>query len=204
MTGAVRIFRSALPAALAMLVAAGCNGSATATTGGIGPPIAPSPDAGLAERWYYDWEEEGDLLVDGQVRDMLFSLSTRGRDWREPEGPDGFPVRVFLLDVLGRPVRGGGSLRAFLVQWPHDPAAKKGLYAWSIEPEQAQRCFRQDKVPGYLMRLDWGEAPPGRDGEFMLVIRWISSDGKHRVTRNLVFQDRIRHETTTTTRPQRP
>ena len=182
--------------------AAGCNPDAGA--GGLAPPVRPSADAELARRWYYQWEMQEDILAGGEVRDMYFVLGTRGRDWREASGPDGYPVRVFLLDELGRSIRAEGSLQGLLVRAPHDARANEALHALSIDPEGTRRRFRLDRIPGYLLRLDWGAGPPGR-GEFMLVIRWISADGGRRVTRNLVFPDRIEHhEEITTTRAAQP
>jgi len=187
---------------LSLLVwTSGCGGGA-APAAIPAPPVTAPVDADLASRWYYAWEREGDLLPpDGRVRDMFFILDVRGREWREPTGPDGYAVRVCLLDAEGRPIRADGALKAFLVYAPFDVDDKKALLAWSIDRQRAGRHFRQDQMPGYLLRLDWdgGSPPPG--GEFMLVIRWLGDDGKYRLTRNIVFKDRIDDAISTTTRP---
>ncbi len=184
--------------------AAGCNGAGGASR--LGPAVAPSSDPTLARRWYYGWAEQEDVLTDCPVRRISVALTSRGRDWRPPEGPDGYAVRVFLLDHLDRYIRADGTLQAFVVQAPFDPYAKKALYAWSVSADEAAGYFRKDKVAGYLLRLDWGDDPAAPRGTFMLVVRWVSKDGKCRIMAEpLVFEDRIEHEiTTTTSRPSQP
>lgn len=190
---------------LGMGCAAGCSGPGAAPAVNLAPPVTPRADADLARRWYYEWEGQPDAVAGGVVRDISIVLTSRGRDWRQPEGPDGYPVRVFLLNGLDQYVRADGAIQAFLVYAPLDPHRNKALCAWSIDAEEARRHFRQDKVAGYLLRLDWGASPPARTGTFMLVIRWISKDGQQRLTRNIVFNDRIEHViTTTTSRPSAP
>lgn len=201
-------FRRILPLALGLLLPAcgvGCSGAQGRANADLAPPIAPSPDPDLARRWYHGWENEGDLIAGSAVRDMSFTLTSRGRDWRPPGGPDGHPVRVFLLNSLDQYVREDGSFQAFLVHSPFDPYRKRALYAWSVSAEAAKDYFRQDRVAGYLLRLDWGQDLPPGSGTFMLVIRWSGKDGNHRITRNIVFPDRIEHAiTTTTSRPKEP
>ena len=200
-------YRATLPAAALLLAAwmPGCNGTSISPGADVAPPITPGPDANLPEQWYRGWETEQDVLAGSEVDDMFFILGTRGRDWREPDGPDGYPVRVCLLNGLGQPIRADGGLQAFLVHAPADPHSNKALYAWSVPPDLARRRFRKDKIPGYLLQLDWGANPPQAGGDFMLVIRWTSTDQRHRVTRNIVFKDRIRHAIEpTTTRPRAP
>ena len=198
-------FRGILPGVLGLLLATcgvGCNAAQRGASADLAPPIATSPDTALAGRWYLAWEEQSDVLGGGEVRDMFFVLGSRGRNWREPDGPDGYPVRVSLLDGLARPIRAEGTLLAFLVHAPLDAYRKKALHAWSISPQQTEKCFREDRIPGYLLRLDWGENPPSESGIFMLVIRWSSKDGTRRITRNLVFNDGMEHAITTTSRPK--
>ena len=113
--------RGTLAVGLAVLLATcalGCDGAQGRTGTNLAPPIAPSRNEALADRWYHAWEKQEDVVADSEVRDMFFVLGTRGRDWRKPEGPDGYPVRVFLLDGLGRPIRAEGALHAFLVSSP--------------------------------------------------------------------------------------
>ena len=207
MTTPADTFRTTLAAAALLLATwvSGCNGTGRSPSADVAPPIMPGLDANLPEQWYHGWETEKDALAGSEVDDMFFILGTRGRDWREPEGPDGYPVRVCLLNGLGQPIQVDGAIQAFLVHAPADPRANKALYAWSIRPGLTRRRFRKDKIAGYLLQLDWGPNPPQAGGDFMLVIRWTSSDRRHRVTRNIVFKDRIRHVIeTTTTRPQAP
>ena len=200
--------RGTLAVGLAVLLATcalGCDGAQGRTGTNLAPPIAPSRNEALADRWYHAWEKQEDVVADSEVRDMFFVLGTRGRDWRKPEGPDGYPVRVFLLDGLGRPIRAEGALHAFLVSSPLDVREKRPICAWSVSAEQTGKFFQEERIPGYLLRFDWGAGPPQATAEFMLVIRWVSSDGKCRVTRNIVFNDRIEHViTTTTSRPKAP
>lgn len=207
MTGPVATFRAVLPTALGLVLAGcvcGCERAMVNAPAALAPPITPSPNAELADRWYHNWETQDDVLAGSDVDDMFFILGLRGRDWRQPEGPDGYPVRVCLLNRVGQYVHAEGALYAFLVQAPADPYAHRALCAWSVLPEEAERHFRQDKTPGYLLRLDWGPTPPQADGGLMLVIRWVSRDGKYRVTRHLAFMDGTSHVIQTTTRPQAP
>jgi hypothetical protein len=119
---------------------------------------------------------------------MLFILGTRGRDWRQPAGPDGYVLRAILLDENDKPVRADGMFRAFVVAGPNARDAR-AVKAWRIGPEQAARRFSEDQWPGYLLELDWLDGLPTRHGVFMLVVRWRGPDETARFTRNVIFED---------------
>ena len=206
MTAAPATLRLLLAGVLAALAAsAGCNGSAMLVADRLAEPIAPAGDPALAHRWYYAWERQKDQLSGCDVTDMLIILGTRGRDWRAPGGPDGYPVRVCLLDRTDRPIRRDGTFNGFLVAAPTHPDAHRALWAWSVPTRAAGRHYRKDRIPGYLLRLDWGDTGPDTGGDFMLVIRWISRDAKWRLTRHIVFKDLVKHaRPTLTTRPASP
>lgn len=163
------------------------------------PPIKPLADETMPLAWYYDWVDQEDRKGP-EVDDMLFILSARGRSWREPAGPDGYAIRAILLDSNGQPTKVSGKIRVFVVQ---DPDRKDALplFAWQLDCPETERRFVKDGWPGYLLQLDWEKGPSKASGTYMLVVRWVSADGKLRFTRNVVFEDVIGHEVTTTTRP---
>ncbi len=161
--------------------------------------IKASDNRELAKRWYYQWVNEPDKRGT-DVSDMLFVMGYRHRDWRPPAGPDGYALRAILLSKDDAGVAAPGRFQAFVVHRPRS-SASEAIYCWDIDESESQRSFTDDKWPGYLLQLDWGGGLAGRSGTFMLVIRWTSSDGKVRFTRNLEFEDKISNEVSTTTRP---
>jgi len=192
----VRRIRPALLIALAAV--GGC-------AGGLGAPKTPPPappvlpiQAEMADRWYRQWAYEEDI-PGREVRGMSFSMSMSGRDWREPEGPDGYAIRVYLYDALSRTVKADGMLQVILVAAP-GPGARP-LFAWSIDAGRMPEHFRPSKPPGYLLQLDWGAAAPPPAGSALLAVKWTSLDGSSCFIQNIIFKDRIRHAITTTTRP---
>ncbi|MFW6061277.1 MAG: hypothetical protein ACOC93_00560 [Planctomycetota bacterium] len=156
-----------------------------------GPDGAMLESQAIAQRWYYGWVEQQDVTTECPVQDMLLVLSTRNREWRVPEGPDGYVLRAVLLDEQGSPTQAEGAFQAFAVWHPGRPD-HEALYAWSIPPELAEQRYSGGMLPGYVLELDWGvkHAPPP-PGEAMVVVRWQSGDGTCRLTRNVVFEDRI-------------
>ncbi len=185
---------------------AGCGGAADGLTPEQAPlPIRPVSDPQVAPDWYYGWVTQEDRTPDGAPREMLLISTTRGRDWRPPDGPDGYALRAVLLDRSGRAVRAPGSFRVFLVREP-DRATSEALLAWEIPPDEAARRFHEGILDGYVLQLDCGWGPPGvppaqpaagplpRPGAYMLVVRWTAADGSGQVTRTVAFQDRIESE----------
>jgi len=183
--------------ALAASVVGGCAGRRL-TAPPFAPPVMPLPQQTVARQWYRQWENEADIIEGQPVRDMLLILGTRGREWRMPEGPDGYVLRVVLLDEKGRPIRRDGSFQAFMVHRPAGPEPR-AMFAWTVDSEQAARRFQEGNVPGYLLQLDWGAADsPMPEGLVMLVVRWIGPGGVNILTRNVVFEDRIQDGIETT------
>jgi len=189
-----------LVAALALVAPSvgGCAGNPL-TQPPFAPPVMPRPQQTIARQWYHQWEKEADVIEQQAVQDMLLILGTRGREWRIPEGPDGYVLRVVLLDEKGRPIRQDGALQAFMVHHPAGPEPK-AMFAWSLDSDQAARRYDEGTVPGYLLQLDWGVPDaPMPAGLVMLVVRWIGPRGDNILTRNVVFEDRIRDGIQTTT-----
>jgi len=180
--------------AMLMTALAGCAEpeAAPSAVTGLAPALEPSPSADLADEWYHGWVDQEDIASGTPVRDMILIMSMSGRDWRWPEGADGYVLRAVLLDSTDKPIDAGGELSAFLVQEPSRPEAK-ALYAWSLNRQETRARFRRGVVSGYLLQLDWGDRPPARGGTFMLVVRWTADDGAGRITRNIIFEDRL-HE----------
>jgi len=154
----------------------------------LAPPVEPAEAPGLAKLWYYGWVNEHDEIEDGDVRAMILVGPTSGRDWRHPAGPDGWAVRIVLLDHRGKPVRAPGTIEVFAVRDPERPTSE-ALYAWRLDEAETARRYRMGWAPGYVLELDWGRRRPTRGGTFMLVVRWTRADGRNRLTRNCVFED---------------
>ncbi len=191
-----RIIQAVLAAFL--IAVAGC--ATVEPRGPFPPPVQPISDPLVARQWYYGWEKQENLLSTDQPVDIQLFLTMRGRDWRSPDGPDGYAIRVCLLDETDQYVRAKGRLKAFVV---HEPAraTSRALHAWQVPADEAERRIRGAPV-GYILQLDWGDATPPRRGTCMLVVRWESQDGSCRLTKNYVFEDLIPNASVeTTTRP---
>ena len=186
------------------LIAGGCsNGDVSAPQKLSFPaPVWPIEDPEVATHWYFRWVDEPDRAADGKVRGIQVFMTMQGRDWRGSEEPDGYALRVSLFGGLERYVLAKGSIKAFVVQEPGSPASR-ALHAWEIPAEDAERRI-WGFPDGYILQLDWGGRPPPGAGVYMLVVRWESADGEHRVTGNYVFKDFLTGETLQTrTRPLR-
>ncbi|MBS3734625.1 MAG: hypothetical protein KGY99_06835 [Phycisphaerae bacterium] len=207
--------RTHAPAAGALLtllaaLATGCEGNRLVAKP-LAPPIASdvrdapaASDASptldpversrqLAERRYYQWVDEHDRLDGADIGEMLLLLGGGAREWREPRGPDGYVLRALLLDGEGKPTRRDGRFEVFAVHRPSGPEPLP-LRAWTISAEQADKRYRKGITPGYLLELDWGYKPAPA-GLVMIVVRWTSANGAVRITRNVVFEDRMSHGT---------
>ena len=179
---------------LAPLIAVGlvgCAGRPLIDTP-LSPPLSPAPSPGAqAAQWYFAWEAQGDLIEPSGPQGMLLICSGEGREWRSPSGPDGYVVRVVLLDAKGRPVRSDGEFQAFLVHEPAGPDPDP-LLAWSVPKSEATQRYHEGITAGYLLELDWGTDIRPPRGQKMLVIRWLGSE-QQRITRNVAFEDRMEY-----------
>ena len=99
-----------------------------------------------------------------------------------PEGAGG----VCSPHATSESIQIDGTIQVVLVARPDQPGAR-ALAAWEIDPEQARARWRRILLPGYALQLD--RRLPARGGEYMLIVRWTSADGKARITRNTVFED---------------
>jgi len=175
----------------------GCAGRPLADAP-LSPPLDPAPSsAGLAAEWYFAWEAQEDILAASGPQSMLLIASGEGREWRSPPGPDGYVVRVVLLDDEGRPTRADGEFQAFVVRQPAGPEPEP-LLAWSVTEDQAAERYRQGITAGYLLELDWGPMVRPVPGHKMLVVRWLGPK-QQRITRNVAFDDRMEYGIQTTT-----
>ena len=188
-----------------MLIA--CAGIGAGGCAGPGkPPTPPQPippvfDPARAEQWYRGWERQRDV-PSNDVRDMVFFMGSRDRDWRNPVGPDGYAIRVILIGPEGDPQEVEGSFRVFLVKNPAEPGAR-ATHAWLVPPEDIPRRFRAEGLwSGYVLQLDWGDGPAEPEQNYMLVVRWVSENEMHWITRNVQFPEEIvTHEVSVTSRP---
>lgn len=179
------------------MVGCGPNGAGL-DTAGIQPVMAQD-DRQLAQDWYETWA--GQVDAPGQdVRDLVFFLGVRGRDWRSPRGPDGYIMRVVLAGPGDKPVAAEGSLKLVLVESPGQQTAR-AVCSWLIEADEAKRRFRPDRLSGYVLRLDWCDGPSQQGGTFMLIVRWTSQDRTSWFTRNIVFEEQAIREMAPTTKP---
>jgi len=181
---------------------AGCSASLpqTSSQDNLIAPILPAGEKDsdknkIATKWYIDWADEGDIS-DKDIKDFLFIASPKGRDWRAPAGPDGYLLRVILLDRDEKPCRKDGRIQAFLIR-NHGSRDAEPICAWDISPTMLSDYYDESAWPGYVLPLDWGKGPKKTDGCYLLVIRWISPDGKARLTRNTIFEEAVAVETNT-------
>jgi len=182
---------AALALAAALVAAPGCDPSGpNVRMRPFPPPAEPLAQPELAEQWYYGWVTDRDVLDPAGVRDMIVIGTTAGRDWRPPDGPDGYALRAVLLDAAGEATRAPGSFKAFLVQEPAR-STSRAIRAWWIRPDEAAERYAPGIMPGYVLQLDWGPEPPPPHGTYMLVVRWEARDANYRFTRNMVFAERM-------------
>lgn len=161
-------------------------------------PVMSLNNPEIAKNWFFKWANQQDI-ADKTVKDMVFLSSTKGRNWRQPDGPDGCLLRMILLDADGKPVFEPGTIRAFLVKNPHRNDASV-VAGWQLDIKQCETYFDDTQFSGFVLPLDWGDGP-GRGGLMMIVIRWENADGNARFTRNSVFEDTIVSQTSTYSRP---
>lgn len=166
-------------------------------------PILPTGDEKdlkkIAAKLYIDWADEGDIS-DKDVKDFLFIASPKGRDWRAPVGPDGYLLRIILLDRDEKPIRKDGRIQAFLVR-NHGDKNAEAVCAWDIPQEAMDDYYDDSDWPGYVLPLDWGKGQETPEGCYLLVIRWTGPDGKARLTRNTIFEEAVAVETNTYRKP---
>ena len=164
-------------------------------------PVRPARDPRQAARWYHQWEHQPDLISE-DIRRMELILSVLGRRRRARGERVVYSARAILVDEQGTPAKEvQGCLQAFLVEYPDDPDRYKAVKAWELDVAETHRRFVRVPMSGYALQLDWGDGPPPRPVQHMLVIRWVSKDGRSRFTRNVRFDEGITYEISTTTRP---
>ena len=185
---------------LCLLIACGCSTAVPKVTAkDTISPVMPVAEKDFNKNWYIDWADEGDIS-DKDVKDFLFIASPKGRDWRAPAGPDGYLLRVILLDRDEKPIRKDGSIQAFLVR-NHGEKNAYVMCAWDISQATAATYYDESAWPGYVLPLDWGKGPEKPEGCYLLVIRWTGPDGKSRLTRNTIFEEAVAIETNTFRKP---
>lgn len=181
-----------------IFILGGCSTPTADAPSNIISPVSPLSDQKIPRNWYLQWAQQRDI-ADKIVKDVVFLSSSKGRDWRDPSGPDGCLIRVILLDADGNPVYVPGRIRAFLIKDP-DRNDASVISGWQIGPNEAQHYYDDNDFSGYVLPLDWGQGPES-SGLLMLVVRWESPDGRARLTRNSIFEENIVAETSTYSRP---
>jgi len=148
-------------------------------------------------------EESEQPLGNGPVREVLLTYINAGRDFRDPQGPDGYVLRIIPLDNKYRPVPVPAEINIAL--YPATVAKNNSTYDppmrfWRISaPDLARHWTPSALLDGYLLRLDWGEISPG-PGNYILLVSFSYKHKKNVTTicRIMTFQDQLTIEQFTT------
>ena len=183
-----RLKQLLLPIASVIIVAvlsAGCaapvanNNIAACDKPGV--PVEPQV---TPAKWTYDdfCKQDCQIPAAGDaVAEIALSYLSRGRDFREPEGPDGYVLRMVLMDEGYNSVAVEGDLIVALfaeLAEEENQAALRPLRYWQLPGRFFSRYWLKGKLlNSYLLRLDWGpdEMPKGN---YILAVRLRYKQGQ--------------------------
>jgi len=122
----------------------------------------------------------------GAPVDMVLLYVGTGREFDEQPGPDGFVIRVVLLDGAYRAIR---TPRARLTVGLYTPGGSQPVRLWQVEPQNLSRYWLPTRLlDGYLLRLSWADEPVA-PGHYLFRVVWEGLSGG-RLCREVFFQDR--------------
>jgi len=196
--------------AAAGLVAAAWSGCQSAPPASIVPaePLAPWSEAdvegaSLSQRPCLD--ERGRRRGGDWPAEVLLSYVSTGREFRSPEGPDGYVLRIIPLDDRERARRISAEALVVLRREGTASAAPPAppLRAWRIAAGRLEHYWMQSRLlPSYVLRLDWGDPPPER-GNYRLgvYLTFRGQGGPEVICREIPFQEASSREAAATDRP---
>jgi hypothetical protein len=130
------------------------------------------------------------------VTEMILTYVTEGNDFREPAEPNGYLLRVIPLNKNYRPAPVTAQIHIGLFRnpLPQDPQERpRPIRYWFLNAEQLTQYWRKDAVlDGYLLPLDWGDAPPAQGSYLFLAVINDPAKPEQAVCQQISFQDTIK------------
>jgi hypothetical protein len=128
------------------------------------------------------------------VAELLLIYVSSRRDFRAPEGPDGYLFRLVPLDKSYHPIPVKAEVTIALYrdqEWVKSHPGSDPLRIWQIPTQQIENhwVISQD-LAGYFFRLDWGLQGPG-PGNYRVLVRFDYFYNEKNITicRAMTFQD---------------
>ena len=179
---------------LAAVLISGCQSSkAPDQPLRLAEPIAPQAET-ILEPWNDCFEKPQPSGQKRLVTEMLLSYLNRGRDFRGPQGPDGYLLRVILLDRNSRPVRIPADVTVALFAetgQKNYPARDRPVRLWQIRASNLDEYWTPSNLlDSYLFRLDWGPVGPGPGNyRFLVRLSYKQQNIRETLCSEITFQD---------------
>ena len=182
-----RLVRPVLIWNLILMALAGCTATVLPSVqlAAPAPPIAPAD-------WTSDDAQEFSQACFGApqplnqndpIAEVLFNYNNGPRDFRPPEGPDGYILQIIPLDNDFKSTPLTGRLTFILFAGSAlkpDGSIGQPVNIWRIaQPDLAQYWMPTHLLKSYLFQLDWGEVIP-EPGNYEFVVH-IAYEHDHQV-----------------------
>ena len=148
--------------------------------------------------------ESSPTPTDGPIADLVLAYVSTGRDFRNtgdsaepntptydtPPQPQGYVIRAIPLDQKLQPILLPAELT--ILMYPTQLATIHPLRTWHVEAAQSSmHWIRSSLLDGFLLRLDWGQPPPG-PGVYRLALRmtYENKKAKQTIYRDILFEDK--------------
>jgi len=178
---------------------ASCETSPKATPPVLAPPVNALPQNDLLGRQSISQVKEcfgmtAQPSEKDPVTELLLIYVSSGRDFRAPEGPDGYLFRIVPLEKSYHPKPAKAKVTIALYrdqELDNNQPLSEPLRIWQIPRQQIENhwVISQD-LDGYLFRLDWGLQGPG-PGNYRFLVRFDYFHNEKNITicRAMPFQD---------------
>jgi len=129
------------------------------------------------------------------VTEVLFNYNDGPRDFRPPEGPDGYILQIIPLngEFKSTPLNGQMTFVLFAGSaLNEDGAIGTPVNIWRVEKQNLEQYWMPTHLlQGYLFQLDWGAVTPKRANyEFVVHIAYEHDNQVVNICRTLSFYEK--------------